>query len=393
MNDNAVLERYRELRSYIGWTEEDSALVQSVAGVLDASLPSLIEDFYEEIGRHEETRRAITGGEAQVTRLKGTLLDWLRELLTGRDDVDYVLRRWRVGYRHVEIGLDQVFADAAMARLRAGLATLTRRLWQGDADRLFATLAAIDKRVDLDLVLIQDAYQFAFMARLRRNERFATLGQVAGGVAHELRNPLNVIRTSVYYLLNARSASQEKQREHLERIERNVELSDGVISALSGFAKQPVPDLRPVAIEGLIAETLSASPLRDGIDLRLSVPAGTPPILGDAAQLKIVLGNLVRNAQDAMPDGGRLTIAASVEGNSVDLSVIDTGVGIPADALTRVMEPLYSTKARGLGLGLAIARALAEKGQATLRVTSEPGHGSVFTVRVPAAPVEGDARS
>ncbi len=80
------------------------------------------------------------------------------------------------------------------------------------------------------------------MARLQRTERLATLGQVAGGVAHELRNPLNVVKTSVYYLLNARNPTPEKKADHLKRIERNVELADNVITSLSNFARVPVPD-------------------------------------------------------------------------------------------------------------------------------------------------------
>ncbi len=105
------------------------------------------------------------------------------------------------------------------------------------------TVRALNKLLDLDLAIIEDAYQAEYMARLQRSERLATLGQVAGGVAHELRNPLNVVKTSVYYLLNARNPTPEKQAEHLRRIERNVELADNVITALSNFAKVPVPDL------------------------------------------------------------------------------------------------------------------------------------------------------
>ena len=104
------------------------------------------------------------------------------------------------------------------------------------------TVRALNKLLDLDLAIIEDAYQAEYMARLQRSERLATLGQVAGGVAHELRNPLNVVKTSVYYLLNARNPTPEKQADHLRRIERNVELADNVITALSNFAKVPVPD-------------------------------------------------------------------------------------------------------------------------------------------------------
>jgi two-component system sensor kinase FixL len=119
-------------------------------------------------------------------------------------------------------------------------------------------------------------------------------------------------------------------------------------------------------------------------------PSGLPEALGDRDQLRIAMGNLIRNARDSMPDGGRLTIAGRASDGSVDLSVADSGTGIPPDVLARVTEPLYSTKARGLGLGLAISRAIVEKNQGRLRVTSEPGRGSVFTIQLTAAVADGE---
>src|SRR5262245_58287556 len=111
MEPDALFDRYRELQAYVGWTDEDARHVQSLAVGLDEHLPRLVEDFYAEIDRHPDARRVITGGPAQVERLKGTLLNWLRELLRGPYDSAYVQRRWRVGWRHVEIGLDQVFTN------------------------------------------------------------------------------------------------------------------------------------------------------------------------------------------------------------------------------------------------------------------------------------------
>src|SRR5439155_901046 len=96
MNPNELFCRYQELQQYVGWTEEDARRVQSVASLLDSYLPALIDDFYDEIERHPNARRVITGGQQQITRLKGTLLRWIRELLSGPYDKDYVARRWMV---------------------------------------------------------------------------------------------------------------------------------------------------------------------------------------------------------------------------------------------------------------------------------------------------------
>ncbi len=116
-----------------------------------------------------------------------------------------------------------------------------------------------------------------------------------------------------------------------------------------------------------------------------------PDALGDGDQLRIAFGNLIRNARDAMPKGGRLAISGRAIDGAVEVSVADTGTGIEAKDLPRIMEPLYSTKARGLGLGLAIVRSIVEKNQGSLHVASEPGQGSTFTIRLTPSDADGAA--
>lgn len=389
MNPDELFGRYQELQQYVCWTEEDAGRVQSVAGVLEPHLAPLIDDFYAEIERHPEARKVITGGAAQTERLKGTLRSWLRELLHGPYDRDYVARRWRVGWRHVEIGLDQVYTNVALSRLRRGLLRVLEESWEGgDVREAMAARRALNTLLDLDLAIIEDAYQAEHLARQQRNERLAAIGQVAGGVAHELRNPLNVIKTSVYFLLNAKNPTPEKRAEHLQRIERHVVLADGVITALSNFAKLPLPNLRPFPVEQCVREALELNPVHSTVAVTIDCPPELPPALADLDQIRIVLGNLLRNAREAMPQGGSLSVSGRHIADGVEVAVADTGVGIAADNLSRVMEPLYSTKARGLGLGLAIARSILEKNKGSLRVTSTPRQGSTFTIRLEAAPRE-----
>lgn len=381
-------ERYRELQAYVGWTDDDAQRVKAVGPLLQPCLPALVDDFYAEIERHPRAKRVITGGREQVERLKGTLVRWLEDLLAGQYDMDYVSRRWRVGYRHVEIGLDQVYTNVALSRLRIGLVRELAERWDGPDDELVITLRSLHSLLDLDLAIIEDAYQAEHLERQQRAERLATIGQVAGGVAHELRNPLNVIKTSVYYLLNARNPAPEKVSEHLQRIHKQVGLADGVITALSNFARLPLPNLQPFPISTCLRETLDACDLPAEIAVQVACPESLPPALGDLPQLKIVFSNLVRNARDAMPHGGRLTLSAHAQGDEIDIRVTDTGDGILRENLSRIMEPLFTTKARGIGLGLAMARAIVEKHHGQLWAESEPGRGATFTVRLPAARVE-----
>src|SRR5215475_14088344 len=123
--------RYQELQSYVGWSEADARRIVAAAGLLQPSLPELVDDFYAEIMRHPEAVKVITGGQEQIERLKGTLIRWLEELLSGKYDAEYVARRWRVGWRHVEIGLDQVYTNVALSRLRTGLLRALDETWAG----------------------------------------------------------------------------------------------------------------------------------------------------------------------------------------------------------------------------------------------------------------------
>lgn len=381
-----VYQLYLELQRYVGWGEDDARRVRAISALIEPHVVALIDDFYDEIDRHAETRKVITGGAEQIARLKHTLRGWLRDLVSGKYDHDYVSRRWRVGFRHVEIGLPQVYTNAALSRLRRRLLEALKLSWTGDPAELLAARQSLNLLLDLDLAIIEDAYQTEFSLRQQRNERLAAIGQVAGGVAHELRNPLNVVQTSIYYLMNTRTPNPEKVRQHLERIERQIGLADRVITALSDFARLPVPELKPVSAQETVKDVLELNPVPKQIAVSFEFPAQLPPVLGDARQLQIVFGNLVRNARDAMlPQGGSLTIAAEAIDGAVAVTVADTGVGIPRDSLERIMEPLFSTKARGIGLGLAITRSIVEKHGGRLQVASEQGVGSRFTVLLPSA--------
>lgn len=386
MPETILFHRYRDLQAYVGWTPEDATRVASLLPVVETSFVALVDDFYREIDKHPEARRVITGGSEQVARLKQTLVMWLRELFSGVYDADYVRRRSNVGRRHVDIGLEQIYTNVALSRLRTGLVEIIRRSTRHAPGEFDEAIISLNRLLDLDLAIIEDAYQSEYERRRKAGDRLATIGQVAGGIAHELRNPLNVIKTSVYYLLNAKQPTPEKRNEHLARIERQVENADGVITALNDFAKLPIPSLEPLELEPCLCEVLESTTLPGHIEVRLNIPASIPRLLGDVRQLKIVFGNLIRNAREAMPAGGRLELTArQTSADEVEVQVSDSGVGIKPEELERVMEPLYSTKARGIGLGLSITRAIVDKHQGRIRVASEPNRGTQFFVTLPAA--------
>ncbi|WP_166831774.1 protoglobin domain-containing protein [Thalassoroseus pseudoceratinae] len=388
MNHDTLFQRYQSLQAYVGWSEADRARIASVADDLRQDLDLLVDDFYQEVEKHPAARRVITGDVAQIARLKRSLTQWLLELLAGVYDAQYVARRWQVGYRHVEIGLDQIYTNVALSRLRSGLHERIENLVaQGclSAKESHAVSKSLSKLLDLDLAIIEEAYQAECVRRQQQVEKLATIGQVAGGVAHELRNPLNVIKTSIYYLLHARNATEEKRLEHLNRIDKQVSIANGVISALSSFAKLPVPSLESVALDHWIPTVLETIEIPESIEVTVDFTSPIPAVWMDPKQMPIVLRNLIQNACDAMPDGGPLHIRTTTNAGQVCLEVIDKGLGISNEDLPRIMEPLFTTKARGIGLGLAISKAIVEKNNAELHAASQPGSGTTMIVRFPVA--------
>jgi two-component system sensor kinase FixL len=160
-----LFDRYKDLQAYVGWTDEDAARIKSVAQFIEGQAHVLIDDFYEEIERHPATLRVITGGHAQIARLKGSLKTWLSETLQGPGDSVYVDRRWKIGLQHAEVGLHPAYTRAAMARLRNGLIRILADNFSGTTTEFCQLVQSFNKLLDLDLAIVQDAYHAEYLTR------------------------------------------------------------------------------------------------------------------------------------------------------------------------------------------------------------------------------------
>jgi signal transduction histidine kinase len=383
MTPDQLYNDYQDYQSYIGWTEADADHVRAAASVLQPHLPLLVDDFYAEIGRHGETRKVIEGGQTSIQRLKGTLLQWLQELLQGPYDRDYVARRWKVGARHIDVGLEHVYVSTALARLRAGLVQILNRYWQGEREGLVPAILSVNKLLDLDLTLIDHAYQTEYRTRIRKNQHLAKVGHVAGSVGHALREPLNVLSTSAYYLRRGPDTNPEKAEEHYQRIERNIEVTEQILLELSDFARMRAPELHPLMVRDCVNEALEQVPLPEGIEVHRSFPPSLPPALGDKDQIRQVFVHLIRRARTSMQDGGRLSIVARHTTETVGVAVEDTGNSVSQEMLAAVQAPLSWSTVRILGMNLAVARAILEwNGDSLHAENSQDGSGCTMTVRL-----------
>jgi signal transduction histidine kinase len=244
----------------------------------------------------------------------------------------------------------------------------------------------------------------ASMARLReaqdrlvRSERLAAIGELAASVAHELRNPLSVIRTSAYYVkYRLLEKADDKVQDSLDQIEKQVLVSDKIIRDLLDFARVRPPELRPADVNEVVQATLAGVSFPEEIVVVTRLAEGLPPVPLDPSQMERAFLNLVTNSVQAMPEGGQLQVRTWGEDEAILVSISDTGVGIPPENLARIFEPLFTTKTQGTGLGLSICRRIVEAHGGSIEVespsitlgtstleTGQAGTGSTFTVRLP----------
>jgi len=217
-----------------------------------------------------------------------------------------------------------------------------------------------------------------------RQEKLALLGQLAGGVGHELRNPLGAIKNAVYFLNVALENPEPEVKDTLGLLEKEVDNSERIIRSLLDFARNKPPRRQEVDINQIVRDSLSHLHIPENIRVKNQFAQSLPAIPADADQLGQAFGNIMLNAIQAMPRGGGLIIKSKLASPGlVTVSFADTGIGIAKEDQEKIFEPLITGKAKGIGLGMAITKTLVEGHGGAIQVKSEPGKGSTFTVKLP----------
>jgi signal transduction histidine kinase len=225
----------------------------------------------------------------------------------------------------------------------------------------------------------------------RLRSQYAEIAQLAGGLAHEIRNPLSTMSLNLDLLAeefqDAGSPRDQRVREKIQRLRRETRRLHDILENFLRFAR--AQDLRlETADLNLIAEELTdfvmPQAMAQGIVIRTHFEPGLPALSIDVELFRQALLNLLINARQAMPDGGELMLRTRSDGPWNVLEVTDTGVGMTEEVRSRVFDPFFSTRPGGSGLGLPTARKIVEAHGGSIRVQSEPGKGSQFIIRLPA---------
>ena len=220
---------------------------------------------------------------------------------------------------------------------------------------------------------------------LRRQEQFAVVGRLSGSIAHEIRNPLSVIDSSAYYLKMRLTDADEKTQLHLDRIRRQVDACTDIVQNMRDLTRIEAPQKARLDLADALDEGMALLSLPGEVNVVKERPEAPLLVDGDRGQLVLVFRNIVANALQAMDNNGTLWVRAGKTGEGwCEVACKDTGPGIPAEHLEKIFEPLFTTKARGMGLGLAICQLVVEKHGGTIAVQSAAGEGATFIVRLPA---------
>ncbi len=226
--------------------------------------------------------------------------------------------------------------------------------------------------------------------QLKDSERLAAIGQTAGMVGHDLRNPLQTITGELYLAKTEISSLGEGEvrsnlQESIHLIEEQAAYMDKIVSDLQAFVQPIKIDKKPFSLKELVSNVLKSVAKPANVTVRTRI-VDAPQIKADLQLLKRVLINLVTNSIQAMPDGGKLTLSGQInQDGQVSLSVQDTGVGIPDATKNQIFTPLFTTKPRGQGFGLAVCKRVIEAHSGTISFESKVGKGTKFTIQFPAA--------
>ena len=338
------------------------------------------------------------------------------EAILGKTDYDFLPKETADFYRAkdaevfasaAEVTVDQeLLTDGAGARRVLSTRKVPLRSATGEVTHLVGVISDITrvKAVEEDLRLSTELLERRVVERthalalaqddLVRKERLAVLGRLAGGVAHQVRNPLGAIKNAAYVLQRrvreaepppfVEPVARDEVTQAIEIIHDEVQRANQIITDLLDYARIRVPVRRPTSVGHVVDQALAAQILPANVAIVRKLPE-LPAIALDGDQLNGALYNIIRNAIEAMGDGGTLTIEAELREGAVVVRIADTGDGIPSEVRGRLFEPLVTTKPLGLGLGLVTARTLIEGQGGTIALVGE-GPGACFEVSLPISP-------
>jgi len=382
--DQAItVEQFEERKRFGRFGSEDAALLAELRPVFEKHADAVVESFYDHLLRFAPLR-SLLAGAGTIDRLKERQRRYLLSLVSGTYDASYVSDRLRIGEIHDRIGLDPEWYLGAYGLYLDLLLPLIDEGFAEDPARGVRAQAALSKLFMLDVQLVLDAYYGMRQKKaVEHSQQLAAVGELAASIAHEVRNPLAGMKGALQILSKElEPASQEIVGELLAQIDRLEQL----VRDLLTYARPRALRRRSFDLHDLLDRLLRVHEDESeayNVTVRRSYGPGAGKVVADPDQMEQLFLNLIHNALQAMTGGGTLTIDTRAVNGEVVVTLEDAGKGIPASDLPKVLQPFFTTKHRGSGLGLSIVKKITEAHGGALEIRSELGCGTTVTVAIP----------
>jgi signal transduction histidine kinase len=372
---------FEELKRYMGFGPEDEAALRRFHAAAKPHFTRIADVFYKRILEHPDARKALEGGEGQVGRLKVTLVAWMERLFSGPWDEEYFQLRCRIGRVHVRINLPQHYMFGAMDVVRLQMHDVLDAVEEFSREERRAIRASLVKILDLELAVMLHTYREDLIAQQAKSERLSTFGQLVGSIGHELRNPLGVIETSLY-ILQGRMKGDERAEKHVTRIAEQVGIANDIITSLLDMIRDRPLQRERLQLQQVLDAALGAVPHPEAVRVDVQGLDGMA-VEGDAGQLRQVFVNLLINAVHAASPTGEVRVRGEAANGKVSVAVEDSGPGVDESIRRRLFEPLVTTKAKGIGLGLALVKRIIERHGGSITYAPPPSGGARFVINLP----------
>lgn len=378
-------EAFARRKTFCRFDETDAELLKELRELFEERADSVVDRFYDHLLRYEALQ-PLLADKATVERLKGFQREYLLSLASGEYGEEYARNRLKIGRTHDRIGLESQWYLGTYGLYLDLLLPLIQERLASDPPRAARTSAALTKLMILDMQLVLDAYYGMRQRRaVERSEQLAAVGELAASIAHEVRNPLAGMKGALE-VLRKELAVKPSNLEIVDELLAQIVRLEHLVRDLLTYARPRALDRRLFDLHELLDRLLRL--YKDecdalGVTVHRIYGPGTGQLTADPRQMEQVLLNLIHNGLQAMADGGTLTVVTRAVDGSTVITLKDTGKGIPPADLPKILQPFFTTKHRGSGLGLPIVKKIAEAHGGTIEVSSDLGAGTTATVKIP----------
>lgn len=379
-----------ELLAYVQMSDDDLARLATLHPVIAPAFPDIAEKFYAAIWADPKAAGVLSGPE-QVERLRRTLVDWMSTGLTGPHDEKFYEKRSRIGRRHVQIGLPQQYMFTAMNVVRTAYHDRLVAL-QSPAEAA-ASIRAVNKLLDIELAIMVRHYQLDSNERLIARERklqadrIMAMQTMTAGLAHEVRNPLNAAKLQLELLDRRlrRETTDDRLTQPAELAQMEIVRLTELLNDFLAFARPPelnLQDRDAAEIVRHVCELERPNAAKRHVTLVETIPETPVTARIDGPKLHQVVDNVIRNAMEAVGDGGRVAVDLVATHDEIQIAIEDDGPGIPVELQARIYEPFFTTKDGGTGLGMSIVHSLVSLHGGAIALDSS-ARGTKFLITLP----------